>query len=81
MPKKGIEPLPPCGDGILNPEQENSNSLSNKALKENPKNDSAKNSAFMLEEYHDLQVVVKSWPNLPANVKKAIVMLLGASDG
>jgi hypothetical protein len=76
MPKEGIEPSPPCGDGILNPEQENYNSLLNNVLTENLKNDSSQNSSFILEAYHDLQVVVKSWPNLPEHIKAAIQALI-----
>jgi hypothetical protein len=32
--------------------------------------------SFILEVYHDLQVVVKSWPNLPEHIKAAIQALI-----
>jgi hypothetical protein len=48
---------------------------------ENGTNNLSENLSSLLEAYSELEVVVKAWPNLPANVKKAILMLLGASDG
>jgi hypothetical protein len=44
---------------------------------ENDTSNLSKNLSSLLEAYHDLVAVVKAWPDFPANIKEAIVMLLG----
>jgi hypothetical protein len=58
------------------PESENANQQQNQALTEGTENVLASCLALLAEKDPDLGLVVKSWPNLPAEDKIAILKMV-----
>jgi hypothetical protein len=76
MPKEGVEPSPPCREGILNPAQQKRKSLENKALTQTE--DSVLSSCLVciIGEYPGPVNIINAWPELPDEARGTIVRIV-----
>ena len=60
----------------MSPLNENDNPLSNKEFTEDTENDLAENLALILQNHPDLVEIIRAWPGLPVDVRRAIVKMV-----
>ena len=76
LPEVGLEPTPCCQDGILNPLEDDTQTLTSKRLTLNQKNYLYRSSPHSLYESPELLSILEAWPELSADARREILSIV-----